>query len=285
MAKPVKKYSSWGKYLKTSRESRFASAREFWSQLGLQISYAQYSRYESGSQLPSLEEALRMGKSIGVSISEVSLEWIVSQLSDDQCAERAQLELEWRNASEAATRSAGTAQVPLDEVIVFNRAHLKLFSSDPAYRDVFTYINSFAPDSISARELSSALSIALPRVFEMLKKLYDLGVLVKSESGFRASKKNFYFPDDEDFFPLRNLNWKHNAEGILSRISQEDLQLKRASRLLVTRELTESQARLIIDRLEELMGELVNLPETSTPETIYSVCAIFGERFRRSPLI
>ncbi len=56
-------YQSWGGFLKSMREKRFRSAREFCSQVPMGIHYPQYSRYESGAQLPSLEQALALGGS------------------------------------------------------------------------------------------------------------------------------------------------------------------------------------------------------------------------------
>lgn len=180
------------------------------------------------------------------------------------------------------TRASERA-VPLDDLIVFNRSHLRVFESDPAYRDVFTYVNSFGPRPVHGAEVAAALEMDLARAESMLAQLAELGVVVADEARrYRASKRNFYFPDDEDFFSLRNSNMSHNAASILRRLRHEDLVARKAYRGVVTRELTEEQVRLLLDGVDQLVSGLVSLPETGNPRTIYSLCILFGERFSRS---
>jgi hypothetical protein len=178
------------------------------------------------------------------------------------------------------------AAVPLDDVVVFNRMHLRVFSSDPRYRDIFTYINSFAPRVVRAREVANALGCATGEAETLLETLSELGVIVAekegSATGFRASKRVFYFPDDEDFFPLRNLNLRHNAEAILSRLTYREIADRKAYRGLITRELTEQQLQYVVEQLDQLIGKVVALPETANPRTIYSLSVLMGERFSRA---
>ena len=129
------KYLSWGNFLKTRREIRFKSAREFCSQVPIGISYPQYSRYEAGDQLPSLEQSLSMGAILGVPSMETLLEWSVAQVPAQDAITRAELsrfleEVRGKNPSAWPTKVAERT-VPLDDVIVFNRSHLRVFSSDP----------------------------------------------------------------------------------------------------------------------------------------------------------
>jgi hypothetical protein len=196
---------------------------------------------------------------------------------------------ETRTAETSAPEGSGwpakgaERSVPLDDVIVFNRSHLRLFGSDPAYRDIFTYINSFGPQAISVDEIAAALGLERERTARMLGELHELGVIVSDGQDFRASKRNFYFPDDGDFFELRNTNMVHNSSSILSRLKHEDLVARRAYRGVVTRELTEEQVRLLLEGVDGLMSSLVAMPETSSPRTIYSLCVLFGERFSKEP--
>jgi hypothetical protein len=290
------KYQSWGSFLKSRRETRFRSAREYCAQVPVGISYPQYSRYESGEQLPSLEQALSWGATLGASPMETVLEWTRCQVGSANETVRAGIDKllsEVRGIAKASS-STGTAgasawptsaserNVPLDDLIVFNRTHLKLFASDPAYRDVFTYINSFGPEWLTPAEIGTALGIARARADEMLGQLHELGVIVMKDGSYRASKRNFYFPDDEDFFELRNINMNHNSSSIMGGLRHADLVEKRAYRGLITRELTEEQVKLLIEGVEQLTGNVVALPETSTPRDVYSLCVVFGKRFSRS---
>jgi hypothetical protein len=224
------------------------------------------------------------------------LEWSQAQIPAHEAVARAgvsQLLADARGPSgEAGAVAPGWPvakaehQVPLDDVIVFNRSHLKVFGSDPAYRDIFTYINSFGPEPVHAEEIASALGIERDRAAEMLGQLHELGVIVEEAAEgtaktYRASKRNFYFPDDGDFFELRNSNMVHNSSSILGRLRHEDLMARRAYRGVVTRELTEEQVRLLIEGVEGLMSGFVAMPETPSPRTIYSLCVLFGERFSK----
>jgi hypothetical protein len=181
----------------------------------------------------------------------------------------------------SATGLFTNASISPDDVIVFNRSHLRLFSSDPAYRDIFTYVNSYSPDWISCKEMSQALGITEEKIEMMLENLSDLGVILLAAGRCRATKKNFYFPDDQDFFEMRNLNLAHNTAGIMKKLSHEDLQKRKAFRGLLTREMTPEQLEMVIAKVEELMGSVIDLPETHNPDRIYSMCVLLGERFAR----
>jgi hypothetical protein len=166
-------------------------------------------------------------------------------------------------------------------VIVFNRSHLRLFASDPLYRDIFTYINSFAPDWIANEEIAEALGIEPARARSMIAQLADLGVIVCAAGRSRAAKRNFYYPDDLDFFALRNENFLRNAERVLKRLSHEELEGRRAYRGLITRELTAEQMDELVARADDLIRAVASLPESDRPERIYSLCVLAGESFRR----
>lgn len=295
-----RKYASWGEFLKRFRERGFRSAREFCTRMEVGISYPQYSRYEAGEQLPPLEQALDLCRKLGASRLEGLLEWNLAQLPETELrtdvltllkrvqegggAVNALMQplspkLSPHGGAGASLLSSGV--VELDDVIVFNRSHLKLFSSDPAYRDLFTYINSFSPEWVSLDELSQALSLPLKRIHKMLDDLRDLGAVVVMEGACRASKRVFYFPDDADFFPLRNMNFEHNVNTIMGKVTHDDLAARRAYRGLVTRELTAKQLDALLSDIESLMLKVVDNPESSSPDKIYSFCTLVGERFAR----
>jgi transcriptional regulator with XRE-family HTH domain len=285
------KYKSWGNQLKKRRELRFRSARELCTQVSLGVSYPQYSRYEAGDQLPSLEQALSIGAILGIPSTETVLEWSLAQVPAQDLSTRTSLSGlldEARGGGGVAARAqsgwptkAGERAVPLDDVIVFNRSHLRLFESDPAYRDVFTYINSFGPSWIPINEIAVALELGNERTQSMIDRLSELGVVKVQDGSCRAAKRNFYFPDDEDFFGLRNANLKHNTTRIMERLSHADLVARKAYRGVLTRELTDEQVALVLEGVDRLLGEIVAMPETSDPRTVYSVCVLFGERFSR----
>ena len=288
------KYADLGHFIRENRKIRFRSAREFCQKTPLGISYPQYSRYEAGEQLPSVDQALNLFKLLNISIFDGLLKWTQAQVQDPEITHELKsmetLLQSLKNKSsdvsssmqvKSASFSTTVDRVPLDDVVVFNRSHLKIFDSDPVYRDIFTYVNSFSPDWVPAEEVSQALEVPLKKLEKMLEKLRDLGVLVFNAGKCKATKRNYYYPDDDDFFALRNSNYKHNSQAILGKLTREDLSTKRAFRGLLTRELTLQQVQAIVQHLEEFLGNIIALPETPSPEAIYSVCVLLGKRFSR----
>ncbi|HTL11053.1 MAG TPA: helix-turn-helix transcriptional regulator [Bdellovibrionota bacterium] len=298
-----RKYPTWGDFLKTARSARFRSAREFCSKVDVGISYPQYSRYEAGEQLPNLDQALKLCRLLDIQSLEGILEWCFAQIGDPDAAVQVQRFLAQVRSGEAkAEAPAPVAAAPgaelfsevqavrepmfargaeIDEVFTFNRSHLALFESDAAYRDIFTYVNSFSPDWVAIEEIAAHLNMPEARVEAMLENLSDYGVLLLAGGRCRAAKKVFYFPDDEDFFRLRNKNVAYNSQKILENLNYEDVKSRRAFRSVVTRELTADQLEKVIHGLEFLINKVAQLPESGRPEEIFSLCVVMGERFRR----
>ena len=278
------KYSGFADFLRKKRALKYRSAREFNACVKVGVSYPQYSRYEAGEQLPSLPQALSFGEALRLPVLEVTLEWNLAQIAGTEGSAASEIEalLVTLRSDRAPVSRAKPIPVPLDEVIVFNRSHRDLFLKDPAYRDIFTYINAFhASEEITAERISKALKISPKKLDGMLENLIELGVIHRHGKRFAAAKSNFYFPDDTDFFELRQQNVRHNLEKLLDQVTYTDLQEKKALRGLLTRELTSSQLGWVMGQIEGLLGRIVELPEDPEAKTIYSVCAVVGERFSR----
>jgi hypothetical protein len=187
-----------------------------------------------------------------------------------------------RNSPAQTKAQSLGSSLSLDHVIVFNRSHLDVFQSNPLYRDIFTYINSFAPEAIEIQELARAMDVTVDAIRPLLAKLKDIGVVMESGNKYRAAKQSFYFPDDQDFFALRNDNFRRNADAILNRMRYEDIRERQAFRGLITRELTQDQAVQITEELDRVIAKMTLLPETQNPDRVFSLCLLMGERYRRA---
>ncbi len=303
MGQSGSKYPVWGDFLKQMRAAKYRSARDFCSKVSVGISYPQYSRYEAGDQLPNLDQAIRLCHLLEIHVLEGILEWCLSQMRPG--IEKDEVAGTLRDVRNHRDRRAKIARnqslesnhqpqeelpslferpsISLDQVIVFNRSHLKLFQSDPYYRDIFTYVNSYAPDWISVVEIGTALGVEVAKLEKMVEDLSDLGVLLLAGNKCRSSKKTFYFPDDEDFFALRNQNLSWNSQKVIEKLTHETLVDRRAFRGVITRELTSDQIRKIVQGIEDLIEGMIRMPESPQPDQIYSLCVLFGERFSRKP--
>lgn len=276
------KYTSWGSFLKTKRKQRFRSAREFCAKISVGISYPQYSRYEAGEQLPSLDQALKLCRLLDIPLQEGLLEWSLSQVQDLTLQAELQQGLNggFSGFRKQPSASPVAKTVYLDDAIVFNRSHMRLFNTDPAYRDIFTYVNSFRLEWVALTEIAEALRLDLKRLRAMAHELQDLGVLDLQGDYCRTSKCVYYFPDDQEFFDVRNKNLSHNVQSVIQKLSFEDLNQRRAFRGLVTRELTLEQVDALVTQMDGLLSGMVHLHETPEAEKVYSLCLLFGERFR-----
>ncbi len=280
------KYSSFATFLRFRRDEKYRSARDFCARVKIEVSYPQYSRYETGEQLPSLSQALAIGQALEIPTLETLLEWNLAQVEDAEAAKQVSGLLTSVRSGKGIPNQPEPEKtsMPLDEVIVFNRSHRELFLKDPAYRDIFSFVNAFtSPRSTNADEASQSLGIPRKKLLPMMDNLVKLGVILQEGDQYLAAKRNFYFPDDQDFFELRHLNVKHNLEHIMNSIQYQDLVGRRAFRSLVTRELTHAQLGWVAGQLEALLTKVVDLPEDPSARTIYSVCAVAGERFTLPP--
>lgn len=289
-----RKYPSWGNFLKNQRLKKYRSAREFCSRQPVGISYPQYSRYEAGDQLPNLDQAMKLCRFLEIPTLEGLLEWNRAQVSEPEALDetnryledfrsnRLQEALEAKNPVEPQASGFPLRLSQLNEVMVFNRSHLKLFKADPAFRDFFTYVVSCHPLSVHVETISKALGLEPNRVEQMGEDLVDMGVLVKDSAGaYLSVKKGYYFPDDQDFFELRNDNLRYNSNAILESVTPEALNDRKAYRGLVTRELDEQQLEQVISTIEGMVRKMATLPESPKAEKVFSLCILLGERFSR----
>ena len=292
------RYAKFGEYLRDKRARIYRSARVFCATRKLPVSYPQYSRYESGEQIPGLEQAMAIGRDLEIPVLDLVLCWAEAQADDARDVSELVRGRQWleqyrtdservsqTRAPRAKTQTEGGGQLRLDDVFVFNRSHLKLFETDPRLRDLFTYVNSFSPDPVSPEELGQVFSrdsgVSMAELLALLRILEDSGVLVRENRGYVGAKPNFYFPDDAQFFRLKNLNFEQNVDKLLGRVDFADLKTRQAYRGLVTRELTEAQVTHLVSRLEAVFSEMVELPETTDAHTIYSLCLLLGSRYER----
>ena len=272
-----------------------ASARAFTLQKSLPLSYAQYTRLESGRQFPTLEVALQLAPALQVSALEMAMTWLqcraqLSDLADSMLSEELQAmepvlraQLQWRGRTQTLMRGrADPAAVADPYVFSGQQEELRArLSQDPWIRDVFVYVNSNYPDWIQEQELADVLGISVADLTLRTALLAREGVLQSAGGRLRAKRRTYYFPDTEAFFQARNLNFSHNVSRILPTLSFGELAARRAFRSVISRVLTGDQLAQVIGRLEQLLQEMSEYPDPKEPGAIFSLCILMGERFRK----
>tara|TARA_Y100000590_G_scaffold456384_1_gene606892 strand:+ start:6458 stop:7456 length:999 start_codon:yes stop_codon:yes gene_type:complete len=290
-----RKYPTWGAFLKRVRTQKYRSARELCTHTDVGISYPQYSRYEAGDQLPNLDQALKLCRLLEIPLFEGLMEWCRAQTGTDSAIEEIDQILErFRNddLTDAQLRGAGGSSDskstgvfrrsgPIDRMVIFHSAYRDVFESNPVYRDIFTYLNGFLGEWISLEELAIAFELPTSQIELMTKKLSDLQVIQLENGKCRVAKRVFYFPDDEDFFKLRNTNVSYNVDRILKNLEFEDVSNRLAYRSIVTRPLSRKQVGQLIGKLETLVDSIVSGFDPEPTDEIYSSCFVVGKRFER----
>jgi hypothetical protein len=180
-----------------------------------------------------------------------------------------------------STEKPDQSYEPLDKTLVFNQSHLKVFSADPMYRDLFTYINSFYPELISMTELATAFQVPLDQIRKKVLLLEEMGVVSIQNENCKVTKSLLYFPDDPEFFELRNKNISYNFNALLEKLQHVDTVSRKAFRGLYSRELSAEQVELLILKLEEVANQVMGFPVTSHAQSVYSLCLLLGVRFSR----
>lgn len=285
MIENERQYSLFAQVLRQHRSIKYRSARAFLSTSNLDLSYPQYSRYESGDQLPTLPQAMAIFKLLGVALQEWLLLWCQAQVEGKENRDAIEALKVGQKASSSNVTSDRQPVSNIDRALVFNRAHLQLFQSDLRYRDIFTYVNACAPIPVGLNEVTRALGISREEADLMCRKLGESGVILYEEGELKVGKQLFYFPDDEDFFQLRNSNVIHNVQSVLSRVSFPDLRTRRAFRTVATRELSKDQAAEVTWALERLAHQMLGMPEVEDASDIYSMSLVFGPRFGKMPAL
>ncbi|MEK7692119.1 MAG: hypothetical protein AAB425_13980, partial [Bdellovibrionota bacterium] len=178
-------------------------------------------------------------------------------------------------------RTAKDVYASLDHVLVLNRKHRDILASDPNFRDVLTYIQSFKPELVSLGRVATEIGLSLLRVREMCAKLAENHLLEVIGDEARGVKQALYFPEDEDFFLLKNQSFTHNVSKILGQLSVEDLRNKRATRMLLTAALSEDDFKEVQRSLEGVVESVLSRkrPGATTDAPVYSVCVLAGRRF------
>jgi hypothetical protein len=78
------------------------------------------------------------------------------------------------------------------------------------------------------------------------------------------------------------MNVARNVASVLGRIEHAEIRNKQAYRSVVTRELTAGQARDMVAALEAVVTRIVEIPETPSPQRVFSLVLVLGTRFERA---
>jgi len=255
--------------IKQARQKRYDSAKDFFRQAKLPCSYFYYSKIENGT-IPDVNLAITILKALGINLRKGLYAWARGQMPDQETrAFFTELDDKPRLSTE---------QRSVDRSLVINRMQAQLMEANPIYWEILVFFSShFAHSQIKEKDISSKFHMPLSKLRQVMKELYDYGLLDRDNDGNYRSKEWVYIPYEKDFDRLRDVNFKRALE----QFQKQDP--KKRFRTTITRLLTKAQQKEVEAKVAALTHAIVDMPdETPPPEAepytvgLFAAPRIFG---------
>ncbi len=251
------------------RLEKYKSAKEFYRIKSVTCTYAYYSKVESGS-LPDIALVLELIDKLELNIRKALYAWTRDQMPST--------ELKAHFAELDDGPSLSTEQQSLDRSLVINRMQAGMLLKNGVYWELMMYFSShFGKKIPHIKEISKLFCMSAEKMQKMCEELYTFGLLDKNTHGNFVSKEWIFVPYDEEFKPLRDLNFKRAFEQF--RKSEENNQF----RTTVTTLLTPRHQAVIESKVYALTNYIIDLSEKeqsqdSIPYTVgvFSSPRVFG---------
>jgi hypothetical protein len=112
--------------------------------------------------------------------------------------------------------SLSSEQKSGDRSLVVNRMQGKLLQKNPLYWELVVFVSAYhGKREFKSKEIAHEFGMKVAEIEKHLETLYDYGLLDKSPRGHFVSKEWTFIPYDDEFKPLRNLNFTRAFEQFL----------------------------------------------------------------------
>ncbi len=254
--------------VKSSRAKNYDNAKMFWREKSISCTYAYYSKVEKNT-VPEISIALELIDKLGLNRRKALYAWVRDQMPNNE------LKAEF---SEIDDRPRFSAEQRSDQSCVVNRMQTKLLIKNPVYWEILLYFSTATSKFVpTVATVSKEFNMTQSQTKKMLEELYDYALLDKNSDGQYESKKWMFIPYEDEFKPLRDLNFRR-AVGQFAK-ADPDYQF----RTTITCCLLPRHQRIIESKFISLSNELIDLAQTEdTKDTIpftvgiYSSPRIFG---------
>lgn len=236
--------------VKTEREKKYNSAREFHRRTGLNCSYFYYSKIESGT-VPEIELALSIINLLGINLRKAITLWAQSQMPTPE--------------SKAVFSSIGNSHLPQEQslnittTVGINRLQSELLRKNPIYWELLAFIGCTKKSGFpKTNNLSNQFGISESSIEKYLSDLFEHSLIDKNKNGSYVSKDWFFLPYEAEFDKIRDQNF---YRAVAQFKSQHDI--KNKYRNTLTRALSEKQLTEVSSLIDNIINHIVAMPDES----------------------
>jgi len=199
--------SEFGELVRVKRASNYRTAKDFYREKPLSCTYAYYSKVENGT-VPEIRIALEIIDKLGLNSRKALYAWTRDLMPSSETKSF---------FSEIDDQpSLSSEQKSMDRSVVVNRMQARLLLKNPLYWELVIYISTYnGKKEFTAKDIAKEFGMKASEVEKHLAVLYDNGLLDKSNQGNYISKEWTFIPYDDEFKPLRNLNFKRAFEQFM----------------------------------------------------------------------
>jgi hypothetical protein len=187
------------------RKEKYPSARAFCLENQLPITQQYYSKVESGF-LPTLEIAKLLIETLNLDLRIGLIAWLRDHLP--KASEKALFQEKLNTSSKRETNNPDPSTT-----LIVNRVQLKLLLKDPIYWEFLMYISDFQKHrKITLETIEKEFNLPKKATEEILKELYDNGLIETFSKNSITSKDWIFIPYNEEFADVRDQNIKRAFE-------------------------------------------------------------------------
>jgi transcriptional regulator with XRE-family HTH domain len=240
--------------VRSEREKRFKSAKEFHREAGLDFTYGRYADIEAGKgPLPSSETALQIARALGLPLKKALSAWTRDQMPDAEAKSLFADETDGEAALVDDTHQP--AGQPLSKV------QAKLLDKEPLYFEILLFLATRDGMTAHVTDIARDLHVDPKRTHNLLTFLVDYGVIEGPNDGTYRLRARPSLALDAEYAPLRLELARSAFEKFTAAADDES---KFASTL--TRPLTKAQILELRRKLAALCSWLNALPVARNPE-------------------
>lgn len=272
---PKNKYLT-SELIEDARAQKFRSATSFWEEHKeeLAVSYSQYAAIESSKRLPDIELALRIAEILGIEERLICHAWAKDHMPTPNTRSYFEPAPGTERKGEPLYSQAGV----VDDYYTIQENQIKKFHETPRLWEVASVISVYSLNAnITDKDVARLTGIPLAEVEEMVEWLRNENLVIAQKGFLKRKRKYFHIPNYEEFRALRDQNFVHASQALLSAIRTEDLINKKAYRVTLMRRLSAAQAKQAVDEIDRVVAKLMNLPEDG-PDAFVGTIAL-GHRY------
>lgn len=247
--------------VRKTRIKNYETAKDFHKKSKLSCSYFYYSKVESGT-VPDIKLAIEILRGLKINLKTGLYAWARGQMPDKETKGFFSL---------IEDEALSGEQDSMERALVVNRRQAKLLESDPIYWELLLFISSrFRSSQLPENEIAKCFNLSTQKITQLMKDLYDEGLLDKKDSKFCLSKEWAFIPYEEEFNHLRDLNFKRAVSQFWKQPPQERF------RTTITKPLTPAQRREVEAMVMSFINAIVDIEEVPQPKSTPITVGVFS---------